>query len=653
MSSVNNKHLVSLALVECILLAKFSLISSADMEESQEKEASREHKLNSVLFLLLFALLVITVLTIWLFKVKRFRFLHETGLSIFYGIIIGAIMKYGITLSPRSFYSSNCNINPTALPTNLWVTVNGSRYSYKLTGPVNETKKLQPEDNLEEKAVFNPEIFFNVLLPPIIFYAGYDMKKRYFFRNIGAILTYAFVGTTISSIVFGSLIYGFVKFQNIQKFDYVESLSFGALVSATDPVTVLAIFHDMHVDVDLYALVFGESVMNDAVAIVLYRSINSYSSNSGDFKFTSLLSAIGVFVGVFGGSFMIGTLMALVTSLLTKFTNIRDFPLLETALFFLMSWSTFLMAEAAGLTGIVAVLFCGISQAHYTYDNLSEQSKQQTKQTFGLLNFLAENFIFSYIGLSVFTFSKHKWDIGFICWSFLALLVSRFFNIYPLSFLLNLGRKRKISAKFQHMMFFAGLRGAVAFALAIRNTSSLARQMMLSTVLMIVLITVVINGGSTMSMLTYLKIKVGVDPDDEGFDDETSFHREGDVTFPERRSYYERVWLFRLWYNFDKKYMKPLFTKAGPPLSETLPACCAPLANFLSQPNIAEAEAQGAAQSASNENFDSETSYERGDGREDRDQHISVDQVTADSPGDIEMTEGDLGLGDRTFNPRS
>jgi sodium/hydrogen exchanger-like protein 6/7 len=64
---------------------------------------------------------------------------------------------------------------------------------------------------------------------------------------------------------------------------------------------------------------------------------------------------------------------------MTKFTYIRDFPLLETTLFVLMSYSTFLASEAAGLTGIVAVLFCGIFQAHYTFNNLSQESKQRTR----------------------------------------------------------------------------------------------------------------------------------------------------------------------------------------------------------------------------------------------------------------------------------
>lgn len=79
-------------------------------------------------------------------------------------------------------------------------------------------------------------------------------------------------------------------------------------------------------------------------------------------------------------------------------------------------------------------------------------------------------------------------------------------NIYPLSFLLNLGRKHKISWGFQHVLFFSGLRGAIAFALAIRNTLSIERQTLLTTTSVIVIVTVIVCGGSTNQLLNWFNI---------------------------------------------------------------------------------------------------------------------------------------------------
>lgn len=163
-------------------------------------------------------------------------------------------------------------------------------------------------------------------------------------------------------------------------FTFLDTLYFGALISPTDPLTIISIFNDLHVDVNLYALVFGESVLNDAVAIVLsgyvhkntnyHMCLNThlnatvrllfsaiqnygerYQSGSGGFETVAFFQAFGDFVGIFSLSLFIGATMGCITALLTKFTRVRDFPLLESALFVLMSYSTFLIAEASDLTG--------------------------------------------------------------------------------------------------------------------------------------------------------------------------------------------------------------------------------------------------------------------------------------------------------------
>uniref|UniRef100_A0A672ZVL2 Sodium/hydrogen exchanger n=1 Tax=Sphaeramia orbicularis TaxID=375764 RepID=A0A672ZVL2_9TELE len=583
--------------------------SNAMDNVATERMAEESHRQDSANLLIFIMLLTLTILTIWLFKHRRFRFLHETGLAMIYGLLVGVILRFGVHV-PQSMTDVVLSCAVNASPATLLVNVSGRFYEYTLKGEVSRGKGHQVQDDeMLRKVTFDPEVFFNILLPPIIFHAGYSLKRRHFFRNIGSILAYAFMGTVISCFVIGLIMYGFVSFMKVVgqlggDFYFTDCLFFGAIVSATDPVTVLAIFNELKVDVDLYALLFGESVLNDAVAIVLSSSIVAYQpagDNSHSFEAMAMLKSFGIFLGVFSGSFALGVATGVMTALIsfhlfcyvTKFTKLRDFPLLETALFFLMSWSTFLLAEACGFTGVVAVLFCGITQAHYTFNNLSPESQDRTKQLFELLNFLAENFIFSYMGLTLFSFQSHVFNPLFIIGAFvsftllvLAVFLGRAANIYPLSFLLNLGRKNKIGSNFQHVMMFAGLRGAMTFALSIRDTATYARQMMFSTTLLIVFFTVWICGGGTMPMLTFMSIPVGVDSDQEHL---SSAVLDGSQR---RNTKHESAWPFRIWYNFDRNYLKPLLTHSGPPLTATLPTCCGPLARCLTSPQAYENEGQ-------------------------------------------------------------
>ncbi|XP_006869924.1 PREDICTED: sodium/hydrogen exchanger 9 [Chrysochloris asiatica] len=540
-------------------------------------------------------LLILTILTIWLFKNHRFRFLHETGGAMVYGLIMGLILRYAT--APTDFESGTVyDCGKLAFsPSTLLINITDQVYEYKFKREISQHNISPHQGNaILEKMTFDPEIFFNVLLPPIIFHAGYSLKKKHFFQNLGSILTYAFLGTAISCIVIGLIMYGFVKAMisagqlNNGDFHFTDCLFFGSLMSATDPVTVLAIFHELHVDPDLYTLLFGESVLNDAVAIVLTYSISIYSpkENPNTFDAAAFFQCVGNFLGIFAGSFAMGSAYAIVTALLTKFTKLCEFPMLETGLFFLLSWSAFLSAEAASLTGIVAVLFCGVTQAHYTYNNLSLDSKMRTKQLFEFMNFLAENVIFCYMGLALFTFQNHIFNALFILGAFLAIFIARACNIYPLSFLLNLGRKQKIPWNFQHMMMFSGLRGAIAFALAIRNTESQPKQMMFTTTLLIVFFTVWVFGGGTTPMLTWLQIRVGVDLDEdlkEDLKEGPSSHQEAN-NLDKNTTKAESAWLFRMWYGFDHKYLKPILTHSGPPLTTTLPEWCSPISKLLTSP---------------------------------------------------------------------
>ncbi|KQK74849.1 hypothetical protein AAES_152068 [Amazona aestiva] len=116
-----------------------------------------------------------------------------------------------------------------------------------------------------------PNMFFLFLLPPIVLDSGYFMPSRLFFDNIGAILTYAVVGTLWNSFTTGTALWGLHRAGLMDpgvEAGLMDFLLFGSLISAVDPVAVLAVFEEVHVNETLFIIVFGESLLNDAVTVV-------------------------------------------------------------------------------------------------------------------------------------------------------------------------------------------------------------------------------------------------------------------------------------------------------------------------------------------------------------------------------------------------
>lgn len=176
-----------------------------------------------------------------------------------------------------------------------------------------------------------------------------------FFRHIGTILTFAFAGTFISAVVLGVILFVWTRIPlDGFKINFVEAMSVGATLSATDPVTILAIFNTYKVEPKLYTLIFGESILNDAIAIVLFETAQKYKDGAETLGILSLFEACGIFFGVFFGSLFIGVMVGIAASLTLKFTYIRRFPKTESCLIILIAYLTYFFSNAIHMSGKLA-----------------------------------------------------------------------------------------------------------------------------------------------------------------------------------------------------------------------------------------------------------------------------------------------------------
>jgi len=215
------------------------------------------------------------------------------------------------------------------------------------------TLKMAFPDQLEAFK-YNPEIFFNVLLPPIIFWAGWEANKSHFFRNFGSILMFAISGTIVTAVIIGVMNYVCGLGSAMYGQDFITSMSLGSLISAIDLVSTISIFNKLGVNPCLYNIVFGESVINDAVSIVIFSIFDEMdpSLSAGSI----LAGALWKFCVMTGASTFLGVLSAMASALLFKKTTLWKQPQLEFAAFGLIAYLSYIVAEALHLSGIMCIM---------------------------------------------------------------------------------------------------------------------------------------------------------------------------------------------------------------------------------------------------------------------------------------------------------
>ncbi|VDM92826.1 unnamed protein product [Onchocerca ochengi] len=202
----------------------------------------------------------------------------------------------------------------------------------------------------DEQMYLKPDWFFLYLLPPIALDAGYFMPNKNFFRNFGTIMTYAVLGTLWNVFAIGMALYFLHDYFKVHT-SLIELLLFSTLISAVDPVAVLCVFEEIHVNQLLYICVFGESLLNDAVTIVLYQTlsamVDAYGFTSADY----VIAASSFFVVSIGG-LLIGLMWAIFTGFTTKHS--QHLNVVQPLICLLFPYLAYLTAEMVAMSGILA-----------------------------------------------------------------------------------------------------------------------------------------------------------------------------------------------------------------------------------------------------------------------------------------------------------
>jgi CPA1 family monovalent cation:H+ antiporter len=297
----------------------------------------------------------------------------------------------------------------------------------------------------------SPSLILALLVPPLIFEAAFHLNINDLRHNLAPILTLAIAGVVLTTVIVGGIIVWGTGLA------LPVALVFGALVSATDPVSVVALFRNMGVPKRLQVLLEGESLFNDGTAIVVFDLVIIVAMQG--LQSFNLTSSVLEFLRVAGGGVLVGLVLGWLVS--QTISRIDDY-LIETTLMSVLAFGAYLIAEPVlGVSGVLAVVAAGLVNGNIGPRGMSPTTRIVVANFWEYAAFVANSFIFLLIGLRIdLTELYNEWQL--VVWAIAAVLVARAVAVYGLSRLSG-----NIPGKWRHILFWGGLRGAISLALAL------------------------------------------------------------------------------------------------------------------------------------------------------------------------------------------
>ena len=263
---------------------------------------------------------------------------------------------------------------------------------------------------------FDANFFFYFILPPIIFAAGYNMKRKMFFKNIKNILIFGLGSTLLQFIVFSFFTWIVVQMDILWKYSIdtgvyepftlslMEIMLMCSLLICTDAVAAISIVKYDQQPI-LFSLIFGEGIINDAMCIILFNTVYEYAGPNSTYTSSTPFLVIYGLIKLMFFSVFIGALFGVLSAyVLKRFRFLTVNPVIEVNLVFVFGYLAYSVSELFHYSGIISLAVAGVVMAKYSWYNLSPQAKQVTSIAFQVIAYAVEAFVFGYLGITFFSF---------------------------------------------------------------------------------------------------------------------------------------------------------------------------------------------------------------------------------------------------------